>query len=55
MTAVKIRWEDQSVVWDAATGMSPYGIASASPVIFETVYPGQVGSRNEVTSASDVV
>ena len=39
---VKIRWKDQSTVWDAATGMAPYGIALAGGKVYVSNWAGPV-------------
>ncbi|HEV3325137.1 MAG TPA: phosphoesterase, partial [Puia sp.] len=39
---VKIRWKDQSTMWDAATGMAPYGIALAAGKVYVSNWAGPV-------------
>jgi YVTN family beta-propeller protein len=39
---VKIRWRDRATVWNAATGMAPYGIALANGKVYVSNWAGPV-------------
>jgi YVTN family beta-propeller protein len=44
---VKIRWKDQSTVWNVPTGMAPYGIALAGGKIYISNWAGPVPAPSD--------